>query len=95
MEIGTAIHGYGGLPWSFDPIDRQVDGVTANRSHRVKLLVRSSFVEFYVDGRLVQSISMSERFQGLGLLVECGSASFSGLTIHRMALSSIEGTGTT
>jgi len=90
VEIGTATCGYGGLPWAFEALDRQTDCVAPGISHHVKLLARSSFVELYVDGRLVQAVSMSERFQGVGLLVEGGTASFSDLVIHRMSLPSIE-----
>ena len=89
VEIGGAVHGYGGMNWCFALVDRQTDCVEAGASHRVKVLARSSFVELYVDERLVQAISMSERFQGVGLLVEAGTAAFSELTMHRMTLPSI------
>jgi hypothetical protein len=72
--------------WEFFPQDRQTDCLAPARDHAVRVLARASFVELYVAGRLVQAVSMPQRFRGVGLVAEDCRAVFSGLTVRRMTL---------
>ena len=72
--------------WGFRPHDVQTDCFAPGRDHRIKVLARASFVELYVDGRLVNVVSMPRRFHGVGLVASDCRAAFSDLTVRRMTL---------
>jgi hypothetical protein len=86
-EIGPLKPAERGWGMDFLPDDSLPLGIEADTRGHLRLLLRGSLAEFYLDDRLVQCYSLPEGATGrLGLVVESGRAVFENVSAWEMNL---------
>ncbi len=81
-EVG-AIHKnrYG---WNIEPLHTLTNLIDNATRYKLKILIRGSFVEYYINDRLADVISMPFQLNGIGLIAESTNVTFDNFVVTGM-----------